>query len=73
MSKSCSRKVNKTIAGHIKTKITKFIIKIIIYKAKRLSKETKKIIYVGKFRPRLIELTSFKSKLLIRFIMNKSC
>ena len=28
---------------------------------------------VGKFRPRLIELTSFKSKLLIRFIMNKTC
>ena len=26
---------------------------------------------VGKFRPRLIELKSFKSKLLIRFIMNK--
>ena len=26
---------------------------------------------VGKFRPRLIELTSFKLKLLIRFIMNK--
>ena len=26
---------------------------------------------VGKFRPRLIELTSFKPKLLIRFIMNK--
>ena len=25
---------------------------------------------VGKFRPRLIELTSFKLKLLIRFIMN---
>ena len=25
----------------------------------------------GKFRTRLIELTSFKSKLLIRFIMNK--
>ena len=29
--------------------------------------------YVGKFRPRLIELTSFKPKLLIKFIMNKSC
>ena len=28
---------------------------------------------VGKFRPRLIELTNFKSKLLIRFIMNKTC
>ena len=28
---------------------------------------------VGKFRPQLIELTSFKSKLLIRFIMNKPC
>ena len=28
---------------------------------------------VGKFRPRLIELTGFKLKLLIRFIMNKSC
>ena len=28
---------------------------------------------VGKFRPQLIELTSFKSKLLIRFIMNKTC
>ena len=28
---------------------------------------------VGKFRPRLIELTSFKPKLLIRFIMNKTC
>ena len=28
---------------------------------------------VGKFRPRLIELTSFKLKLLIRFIMNKPC
>ena len=27
--------------------------------------------YVGKFRPQLIELTSFKPKLLIRFIMNK--
>ena len=27
---------------------------------------------VGKFRPRLIELTNFKSKLLIRFIMNKT-
>ena len=29
--------------------------------------------FVGKFRPRLIELTSFKPKLLIRFIMNKTC
>ena len=29
--------------------------------------------FVGKFRPRLIELTSFKPKLLIRFIMNKPC
>ena len=29
--------------------------------------------HVGKFRPRLIELTSFKLKLLIRFIMNKHC
>ena len=27
---------------------------------------------VGKIRPRLIELTSFKPKLLIRFIMNKN-
>ena len=27
--------------------------------------------FVGKFRPRLIELTSYKPKLLIRFIMNK--
>ena len=26
-----------------------------------------------KFRPLLIELTSFKPKLLIRFIMNKTC
>ena len=30
-------------------------------------------INVRKFRPWLIELTSFKSKLLIRFIMNKTC
>ena len=29
--------------------------------------------FVGKFRPRLIELTSFKLKLLIRFIRNKTC
>ena len=28
---------------------------------------------VGKFRHRLIELTSFKPKLLIRFIINKPC
>ena len=28
---------------------------------------------VGKFRPRLLKLTSFKPKLLIRFIMNKPC
>ena len=28
---------------------------------------------VGKFRPQLIELISFKPKLLIRFIMNKTC
>ena len=28
---------------------------------------------VGKFRLRLIELTSLKPKLLIRFIMNKPC
>ena len=28
---------------------------------------------VGKFRPQFIELTSFKSKLLIRFIINKIC
>ena len=27
---------------------------------------------VGKFRPRLIKLTSFKSKFLIRFIINKT-
>ena len=31
------------------------------------------ILTVGKFRPQLIELTSFKSKLLIKFIMNKTC
>ena len=30
-------------------------------------------IYVGKFRSRLIELASFKPKLLIRFIVNKTC
>ena len=29
--------------------------------------------FVRKFRPRLIELTSFKPKLLIRFIRNKTC
>ena len=29
--------------------------------------------FVGKFRPRLIELTSFKPKLSIRFIRNKTC
>ena len=28
---------------------------------------------IGKFRPQLIELKSFKPKLLIRFIMNKTC
>ena len=28
---------------------------------------------VGRFRPRLIELINIKPKLLIRFIMNKSC
>ena len=28
---------------------------------------------VGKFRLQLLELTSFKPKLLIRFIMNKPC
>ena len=39
-------------------------IKVIIQKKKKI---------VGKFRPRLIELTSFKPKLLIRFIMNKTC
>jgi len=31
------------------------------------------VLNVGKYRPRLIELTSFKAKLLIRLIMNKSC
>ena len=30
-------------------------------------------LHVGKYRPRLIELISFKPKLLIRFIMNKTC
>ena len=30
-------------------------------------------ILLGKFRPRLIKLTSFKPKSLIRFIMNKPC
>ena len=29
--------------------------------------------FVGKYRLRLIELTSFKPKLLIRLIMNKPC
>ena len=32
-----------------------------------------KFLNVKKFKPRLIELTSFKPKLLIRFIMNKTC
>ena len=31
------------------------------------------VVLVGKYRPWLIELTSFKSKLLIRFIINKTC
>ena len=31
------------------------------------------IYFVGKFRPQLIKLTNFKSKLLIRFIMNEIC
>ena len=31
------------------------------------------VLHVGKFRPRLIELTSFKPKLLIRLIMNNPC
>ena len=30
------------------------------------------VVLIGKYRPQLIELTSFKSKLLIRFIMNKT-
>ena len=30
-------------------------------------------IVVGKFRPQLIELTSFEPKLLITFIINKTC
>ena len=29
--------------------------------------------FVEKFRPQLIEITSCKPKLLIRFIMNKPC
>ena len=29
--------------------------------------------FVGKYRPQLVELTRFKPKLLIRFIMNKTC
>ena len=33
----------------------------------------RKLMIVGKFRPQLIELTSFKPKLLIIFIMNKTC
>ena len=46
---------------------------------KKEKKEKEKKVYmlyfddnVGKFRPRLIELTSFKPKLLIRFIMNRT-
>ena len=31
------------------------------------------LVDVGKFRPWLIELTNFKPKFLIRFIMNKTC
>ena len=31
------------------------------------------VMSVEKFKPRLIELTSFRLKLLIRFIMNKPC
>ena len=31
------------------------------------------ITIVGKFKPRLIELTYFKPKLLIRLIINKPC
>ena len=39
-----------------------------IFKADRIA-----FVTVGKFRPQLIELTSFKPKLLIRFIINKTC
>ena len=38
-----------------------------------LAERLTSITSIGKFRPRLIELTSFKPKLLIRFIMNKTC
>ena len=31
------------------------------------------IYFIGKFGPQLIKLTNFKPKLLIRFIMNKTC
>ena len=44
------------------------------YRAKVTAiEESKDLDDVGKFRPRLTELTSFKPKLLIRFIMNKPC
>ena len=40
--------------------------------ARRKQKRKSVLEIVGKFRPQLIELTSFKPKLLIRFIMNKT-
>ena len=51
----------------------KIYIYIYIKKRKKNISINININIVGKIRARLIELTSFKSKLLIRFIMNKSC
>ena len=42
-------------------------------KTMKLQRLTSSFKDIGKFRPRLIELTSFKPKLLIRFIINKTC
>ena len=40
---------------------------------KELEDEEPDLACVGKLRPQLKELTSFKPKLLIRFIMRKPC
>ena len=64
-------KLNRTSVGGDSTEFTK----LTVFWTKFVPREMKTIvnICVGKFRPRLIELTSFKSKLLIKFIINKTC
>ena len=75
--KEGDQRQTKCLSPLTSRKPSKFLVIVIDFRMPAHSRYPTKLAslnsFVGKFRPRLIELTSLKPKFLIRLIMNKTC